>query len=208
MACGRLYVDMGRFAEALDFYQKAVSAFEQLVVEDPDDPWSRADLAESNSGLGTIYSATGRRDEALVRKRKALEIFVELAEENPDDLGDQSNLATAHVNVGLDQAATGRSVEALASYQAAIAIEKRLAAENPKVRHFQDSLSSFYALLGRCKKEPAGGARRSLPTRVPSRSKSGWSPRIPRYTPIRAGWPSLTVGSAACKWRWESWPSR
>ena len=204
--CGGLYRDMQQYSQALDLCQKSIAAFEQLVAEHPDDSRLRQNLAQSFTELGLAYSDTRRRDDALACHRKALEMDAKLVEEYPDDLVHQSNLATAHFNLGLDQEATGRSDAALANYQAAIAIEKQLAAENPKVRDFQTRLASFDASLGKLQRATGRRDEALIPSRSPSRSNSGWSPTIPRYTTISTVWPFLTEISAACKWKWGCGP--
>jgi tetratricopeptide (TPR) repeat protein/serine phosphatase RsbU (regulator of sigma subunit) len=110
---GSIHYAQGRYAEALEAYQKALAIHERIG--------DQQGIASSYNNIGTIHNAKGQYAEALEAYQKALTIR--------ERIGDQQGLADCYNNIGNIHNAKGQYAEALEAYQKALAIYERI--DNP-----------------------------------------------------------------------------
>jgi tetratricopeptide (TPR) repeat protein/serine phosphatase RsbU (regulator of sigma subunit) len=100
----------GRFAKALEAYQKALAIFERIG--------DQQGIANCSNNIGIIHAAQGRYAEALEAFQKALIIR--------ERISDQRGIADSYSSIGAIHYAQGRYAEALEAYQKALAIYERI----------------------------------------------------------------------------------
>jgi serine phosphatase RsbU (regulator of sigma subunit) len=107
---GNIHYAQGRYAEALESYQKALTIRERIG--------DRQGMAGSYNNIGNIHYAQGRYAEALEAFQKALAIF--------ERIGDQENIALSYTNIGTLYQAQGLYPIARSYFQKALAIAQSL----------------------------------------------------------------------------------
>jgi eukaryotic-like serine/threonine-protein kinase len=133
--------DLGRWGEAIGYFEEARKTFEGLGRERPDEPKYRAALAKAHNRLGVYYAATGRRPEAAAALRAALDIQAQLGDASRRDL------AETYHNLGLFHAVGREPGEAEAAYKKALEIEEALDRDHPEPAHLR-LLAKTLAKLG------------------------------------------------------------
>jgi tetratricopeptide (TPR) repeat protein/serine phosphatase RsbU (regulator of sigma subunit) len=106
---GSIHEAQGRYAEALESYQKALTIHELIG--------DQKGIATCHNDIGVIHAKQGRYDEALEAYQKALTIR--------ERIGGQQGIAICYNNIGIIHAKQGRYDEALEAYQKALTILKR-----------------------------------------------------------------------------------
>jgi len=107
---GLIHYAQGRYAEALESYQKALTIRERIG--------DQQGIADCYNNIGIIHADQGRYAEALEAYQKALAIH--------ERIGDQQGIAICYNNIGNIYKAQGRYAEALEAYQKALAIRERI----------------------------------------------------------------------------------
>jgi serine phosphatase RsbU (regulator of sigma subunit) len=107
---GSSTTNQGRYAEALEAHQKALTIQERIG--------DQQGIAACYNNIGNIHHNQGRYAEALEAYQKALAIF--------ERIGDQQGIASSYNNIGDIHKAQGRYAEALEAYQKALAIRERI----------------------------------------------------------------------------------
>ncbi len=128
---GRIYVALGRWADAEAAFRASLRVGERLANEYPGEPRYRATLAATHNNLGLAVADRGRRAEAEAEFRAALALDERLAAEYPGEPAYRARLASTHGNLGLLLKMLGRRAEAEPEYRAALAVYEALAAEHP-----------------------------------------------------------------------------
>jgi len=100
----------GRYAEALQHYNKALTAREQLR--------DLKGLSTSYNNIGLIYWAQGQYSEALAFHQMAMTTF--------EQIGDLEGLSGSYNNIGLIYQERGQYPEALAYYEKALTIREQI----------------------------------------------------------------------------------
>jgi tetratricopeptide (TPR) repeat protein len=126
-----------RHSERLDAatksYEKALELHEQLVVEYPQVPQYRRDLAGCLNNMGEMMYAAQRLGDAESRFRRVLEILKELVVKTSGLPADRSQLASGYYNLANILGDLNRDKEAEAAFRQAQVLLERLAAELPTV---------------------------------------------------------------------------
>ena len=154
----QIYSAMSEKQEELEQTGKALEAARAIVAAQPDDPFSRRELAVQLGNVGVILN--GRKDtaRALEHFREALVIYEELVAADPQDGGVRRQWAVAHRNVGVTIGADNPA-EALGHIQKAVDILAEIVANDPKNADFSRQLA--FTHLARCRllidiDDPAG----------------------------------------------------
>jgi hypothetical protein len=124
-------MNQGRYAEALEAYQKALAIHERIG--------DQQGIAISYNNIGNIHAAQGRYAEALEAYQKALTIR--------ERIGDQQGIAICYNNIGNIHYAQGRYAEALEAYQKALAIHERINDQEGLALSY-DNIGTLYQAQG------------------------------------------------------------
>ena len=141
---------MGKPAEALESYRKALAMYQKLpegVQYDAPGQGPTFGLqlqAGTYDSIGSMLFATGKRADGLESCRKASDIMEKLANAYPANTSVQKYLATGHINFGKLLAEAGRPEEAMAGYLKALAVIQKLVEANPAVSTYQSVLALGY----------------------------------------------------------------
>ena len=129
--------NLGEYAEAVKFYEKALAINEKTL------PSTHPDLATSYSNLGRVYDHMGEYSQALSFHQKALAIREKtLPSTHPD-------LATSYSNLGRVYDSMGEYSQALSFHQKALAIiEKTLPSNHPNLASSYNNMALVYDSMG------------------------------------------------------------
>lgn len=131
----------GKYAQALNYYQKAKDLRVKLLGSD------HYEVARAAMNLANAYSRLGRLDEALLQYNSALTTLErQLGAQHPD-------VARLLINLGISQTRLGNQAEALSCYQRAYGIlERSVAPEHPQRAMALQTLASAQLRSGNLKK--------------------------------------------------------
>ena len=124
---GRYFQTIGKFEEALQYFEKETELFEELYAANPRSESLKNGLAISYSKLGDIFQAQGKFEEALQYFEKDLKLTEELYAANPRSADLLKGLGISHYKLGQIGDALGRATEAQARYRQALEIFRQLA---------------------------------------------------------------------------------
>jgi tetratricopeptide (TPR) repeat protein len=184
---------LGRKAEALRSFEKALSLYEKLVGKEHDKSQNDDALVAIHGAMGTLLSRLGRPTDAIESLRRALAIREPLALAQPNNLPYQTDWAWRLAAIGklLDQ--TGRKTEALRSFKKALAIYERIVCAGLVARN-PGELYNFACLLSLCvplaedtaqRDQYANDAMQALRTAVAAGwSRAVWTSRDPDLLPL------------------------
>ena len=147
---GNRLSELGRYTEALQVIEEAITIRRELAAAEPDR--YRSDLTNSLVNLGVALAELGRLPEALTADREAVAIRRELAAADPDRY--RPDLAFSLANLAQRLFAMGRSAQALQATEEAAAIHQGLAAADPdryraELATSLDALGIRFSALGR-----------------------------------------------------------
>ena len=80
---GRIFMDMGRYEEALRVGQSHLDLTTQIAAESPDNRKAKSRLAASYDGMGDFFSSLGRWDECLKNYELSSQLYKSLADSTP-----------------------------------------------------------------------------------------------------------------------------
>jgi Tfp pilus assembly protein PilF len=121
--------NQGKYAEAIEFYEKA------LEIEQKTLPGKHPDLASSYNNIGNVYKNMGEYSKTLTYYEKALEIFQKTLPPNHPDL------ATSYNNTGGVYDNMGEFSKALSYYERALDIKQRsLPLNHPSIKNLRESI--------------------------------------------------------------------
>jgi serine phosphatase RsbU (regulator of sigma subunit) len=129
---GIIHETQGRYAEALESYQKALTIRERIG--------DQQGIANCYNNIGTIHAKQERYAEALESYQKALTIR--------ERIGDQQGIANCYNNIGNIHKAQGRYAEALESYQKALTIRERIGNQQ-RIAGLYNNIGNIHADQGR-----------------------------------------------------------
>ena len=150
---------MGKSAEALESFRKALAIYqklpeaEQFQVSGQGPTFGLELQANAYSSIGWILSKTDKRAEGLESSRKGAGIMEKLAIAHPANTSVQQNLANNHNVLGILLRGAGRPDEAMEAYRKALTVIQKLADANPAVSTYQEMLAIFYGNLANSLRE-------------------------------------------------------
>ena len=180
---------VGRYQEALDATQEAVTLCRALAADNP--AAHQADLAAALNNLGNRLDQVGRYQEALDATQEAVTLRRALAADNP--AAHQADLATRWT-IGNRLYRVGRYQEALDAAQEAVTLCRALAADNPAPHQADLAIAlnnlgvRLYGSAG------TGGAGRPQETVTLRRAWPPTTPPGPGRPRPRAGQPRRPAG--------------
>jgi tetratricopeptide (TPR) repeat protein len=149
---------LGEHAAAVRDYEQARDTFAHLAEIFPDVPDYRAELAETNSNLGSLLQGIGEAVAAEAAFRAALREQQRLATEHPNVPDYHERLGRSHEGLGNVLGRNqGKWMEARAEYRAAIQVCQRLVDEHPKVPLYRYQLAKSRHHLADAFDNPGNG---------------------------------------------------
>jgi eukaryotic-like serine/threonine-protein kinase len=118
--------------ESLRHWQRADGVFQELLVEQPDDPDRQRNVALVNKYLGSYYDGVGDYSQGLHHHQRAQEIDEQRLAAAPADRERQLDLAIDWMNVSLARWRMGDLAQAAAGYERSHEIFSLLATSDPK----------------------------------------------------------------------------
>lgn len=135
--------------QALPFFEKYLTKFEQLYIDHPLNKILYADgLSELYEKYGNYYFSEGKEEKAFEFYRKTLGIREKLARENPDFPKFALSLSNAYVNFLDYFISNGENAKALEYYTKALEIREKLYNEHPGILKYAQELSNTYESFG------------------------------------------------------------
>jgi tetratricopeptide (TPR) repeat protein len=126
-------IDLGKYKEALTFYEKSLTIRQQLL------PPNHPDLAKSYNGIGNVYYSMGEYSKALVYYEKTLEIRQQSLPSNHPDL------AKSYNNIGGVYDSMGEYSKALSYYEKALEIKQQsLPPNHPDLAKSYNNIGGVY----------------------------------------------------------------
>jgi serine/threonine protein kinase/tetratricopeptide (TPR) repeat protein len=149
LTSGFLLFKVGKPADSLQAYQRALAIREKLAEADPAVAEYQSDLTETHDYIALLLMHTGKQQEALTAWRKALIVSQRVAAANPAVVRIQYGLANIYDDVGWCLLNMGKPVEAAEAERKASDIMQKLIADHPAIILFQEKLANFQFNLGR-----------------------------------------------------------
>jgi Tfp pilus assembly protein PilF len=129
--------DQGKYAEAIEFYEKALEIKQKTL------PASHLDLAASYNNIGQVYDNMGEYSKALSYYEKALEIYQKTLPAN------HRSLATSYNNIGQVYDNMGEYSKAFSYYEKALEIDqKTLPTDHPSLATSYNNIGLVYNNMG------------------------------------------------------------
>jgi serine/threonine protein kinase/Tfp pilus assembly protein PilF len=146
---GSALARVGKLAESIEAYERAIATQTQLVSQAPDQWAYRHGLAVSYNNLGLAQTRQKQWEAADQSFRLSLQYHLELIARSPENLELRSSAGGVYNNQGIILEEAGRLPEAAAAYRSAIE-QQRIAYDRAEdVIHFRTFLSKHYFNLGR-----------------------------------------------------------
>jgi tetratricopeptide (TPR) repeat protein len=140
MNMGNVLSDLGRRADALVSFQRALPIRERLAKDNPAVHQFQSGLAACLDNIGGLLFAMGNRTEAMASHRRALEIIERLARNHPTVTQFQDDLAICSMNLGNLYLFMGQPAEAIQSFSRSLEIYEQLVRDHPTVPNYHSSL--------------------------------------------------------------------
>lgn len=145
---GRIYMDMGRYGQALQIAQSHVDLSSKIAADSPENRKAKARLAASYDGLGDTLSALGRWNDCLKSYETASQLYKVLADSSSKPEVNRSNWALERRKIGGVLEARGAIAPALVEYRQSLNVDRELAEADPLDAFRARDLSIDYTNLG------------------------------------------------------------
>jgi len=145
---GRLSRKTDQMGHAEAAYQKALTIWDALVREQPEDDRYRAELARSRLGLGNVCEVTKQLDRARDLYEKSRDARRALHARYPEVVAYQRDLAVSLSNLGMVYFALVKSRQAGECYQEALRLREALVTAHPNVSQYANDLAQSHYNLG------------------------------------------------------------
>ncbi|MEA2041034.1 MAG: tetratricopeptide repeat protein [Bacteroidota bacterium] len=145
---GVIYMETGKFDEALSAYKKNNEIYEKLHNSEKSNTFYTNNLAISYSKLGEIYQSLGEFDKALEFYTLRSKLGKELYESNPKNESLKNGLAISYEKLGSIYQSLGEFDKALEFYTLMSHLFEELYESNPKNESLKNGLAISYSKLG------------------------------------------------------------
>jgi serine/threonine protein kinase/tetratricopeptide (TPR) repeat protein len=138
---GRLYRLTDHLGKAESSYQNALTLWEKLEREHPQEERYRAEHARSLLGLANVYQVSRRTAQAQPLDEQALTIRQELCQRHPENLDYRRDQAVSLHSLALVHAELGQKEKAEEDYRECVKLQRELAAAQPQITQYQNDLA-------------------------------------------------------------------
>ena len=178
--------NLGKTADALAFYRRALELDQELVKNAPRSREARKELYSALIELGQVELQMGRGETAQELFRQGLDAIETLSLANPNNTQDRAEIADVCVKIGYQLVNDGKAAEAVPYFKRAAATLTPLVAADPKDTLYRRDLSVTEGhVASEC--APAATRRRLCPMLVKrwisSKKCRGQIPRMPNSVP-------------------------
>jgi serine/threonine protein kinase len=138
---GDIHYKLGSRDKAAEASTQAIALLQKLVLDYPDEPDYRDELAKSLNRQGNLLQAASRLQEAKMAYRQALTHYAKLVRGHPGGPGYRYGLAGSSNNLGLVLDVLGQLEDADKAYRQALALFQKLAADDADAASYRHSLA-------------------------------------------------------------------
>ena len=140
----------GSAGTVIPHYEQAITLWERLVAEQPDDISYQVELAQTLSNLGIALSVMdGQLNEALHASQRAYKLVERLRAIHPDSVPLQTDLAAILLNIAEIQGRQGKSSEAISSLESLLTLDLQKVPKDVDSIQLRISISKAHSALGR-----------------------------------------------------------
>jgi serine/threonine protein kinase/tetratricopeptide (TPR) repeat protein len=143
-----MQANLGKTAEALASYRKALELLDTVVANDPRNHKAQLDRAVVYERIGGVHSYTGNNGQALASYAEAEKQAEALLAANPGDDQVRRELAEIHISLGEARRLTGEPAGSLEENNKAVTLLAQSVKAHPGDRPLQRTLSNAYSAVG------------------------------------------------------------
>ncbi len=121
--------NLGRYGEAITFFEKANGIAEAQYRNDPNSSFAPTNLGYGLTGIGRIYCELGKPREALPYFDRAIQIKERVAARDPGNHGARIDLASFLIDRSVAHRLNGAPAQEMADLRASVALHRKVAAE-------------------------------------------------------------------------------
>ena len=145
---GDIHQALGKFGDALGYFEKVATLFEQLYKNDSHSESLKKGLAISYSKLGDIHQALGKFEDALSYFEKEVALFEQLYESNSHSESLKNGMAISYERLGEIHQELGKFEDALSYFEKRRKLTEELYQSNPRSENLKNGLAISYSKLG------------------------------------------------------------
>ncbi len=145
---GTYYTTVGNLERAMYFYEKCRVLSKELCALQPDNAYSKNELAIAYQHLGNTHTSLGNLDKASGFYEEYNRLEKELYAAYPNNVKFKNSLAISYSKLGETHTALGNLDKALGFYEEYNRLEKELYAAYPNNVGFKNGLAISYSKLG------------------------------------------------------------
>ncbi|MBI3610870.1 MAG: DUF4062 domain-containing protein [Nitrospirae bacterium] len=148
LTAGRIRLEQGYVAEALEHFRASLTITERWVAQHSGNARVWLDLSISHEAVGDALTSLGNLEMALRSYQLSQATREQLVSADPENADYQEAFAASHNRIGNTHQMRGNLGEALENYQICLVIHQRLAAQDPLADRWQRNLIPSYDNLG------------------------------------------------------------
>ncbi len=141
--------NMGRTAEARQFYQRSLAISDALLRRYPGRHDVEREHYECLGSFAGLDSQSGHLAQAEQRDREALALIESISQANPNDAMDRVEVAGTEVRLGSDLISEGKAAEAVSAFEKAGGIMQPLSRQDPKNALFRRNVNVIETQLAK-----------------------------------------------------------
>ncbi len=145
---GRYHTATGNLARAYFLQEKKLAISQALLAAEPDNAYSKNELAISYTNLGDTHMALGDLPQALTFFEERFRLGKELHEAYPQNVSFKNGLAVSYAKLGGTYTALGDLPRALTFFEKDIELSKELYEAYPQNVGYKNGLAISYEKLG------------------------------------------------------------
>ena len=145
---GKVCLNQGKLADALNAFREGLAIAERLTHADPNNIQWQRDLSVAYAGIGDAFTDRRIPKNALTPYQSSLAIVERLAKSDPGDVALQRDLSGLHLRIGIAFEELGQLNDAMEAYRAYLGIMERVAWADPGNNLWQRDLSAAYEKVG------------------------------------------------------------
>jgi tetratricopeptide (TPR) repeat protein len=151
---GKIYELLGQQQEAEQAYREALTIFDEMARDFPDQPDYRFELAATCNALCWQQTTTGHPQQAEELFQRALTVLSPLVIDFPNRADYRSELSRSHNSQGELWRQTRQKALARTAYEQAVAVNRQLVQDFPQRPDYRRALALCYNNLGLMQEKP------------------------------------------------------